>query len=642
MKIDFHFDFETRSHADLRKVGSVKYATHPTTEATLLTWAFGRSGTVKAWKIGQPIPQEIIKVAQSPGLYNMIAHNILFDYLIWTVVYSKLIPTMKRPSINDLTDNMAHTCHFRCGASLDNSAKILGLPYSKDKDGRRIMLKQCKPNSRTGEYPVLTEEEQAKFTHYGKVDTRLLRDVYYLTPPLPAPERYTWEWTFRRNLQGVRADVPLIMKMNEILDSEKPKLIKEFEWRTGGIKIGSTKCKEFFKPHYPYIENMQADTIRTMMADKNPAIPTHVRRALEIKDLAGSTSLAKIPNMVRRLHAGRIYELLAYHYAQTKRWAGRGVQVQNFPRPIEKADSMDFDMNIPDLAGLVESRRATLKDPLGFIKNLLRRIWIPADGNEFYCGDWSKIEPTVLFWLVGLGSVPAKWYEDMAATIYGVDISEIGPESEERTLGKCTNLGCGYGMGHVKFRDDTFKKSGLLITEELAKRAVYAYRNKYAQVTTFWKELEWAYKAALRGTTTQLCQGRVHVMPMDRCPKPNTRGIQVRLPSGGMLYYHDVQLSGDGLTYISDEQVGVTRKKLYGGLLCEHIVSSTARDILVPSLYRLEEAGFEVLTVVHDEIWGEDRPGRGEEFERLMCINPEWCRDMRITAESKNGVRYLK
>ena len=65
--IDFFFDFETRSMADLKQVGSVVYANHPTTEPTLLTWAFGRNGEVKSWRKGQRIPDEILVVALNPG-----------------------------------------------------------------------------------------------------------------------------------------------------------------------------------------------------------------------------------------------------------------------------------------------------------------------------------------------------------------------------------------------------------------------------------------------------------------------------------------------------------------------------------------------------------------------------------------------
>jgi len=645
MMIDFHFDFETRSRADLKAVGSVKYAADPSTEATLLTWCFGRTGSIKYWKIDDPIPAEILDVAHNPDKYRFNAFNMGFDYLIWTLVFSKVVPGIIRPKIENLEDTMALTCHFRVGASLDAAARLMGLPYSKDKEGRRIMLKQCKPNLKN-EFPKLTDDEWKVFVHYGIIDTRILRDIYYSLPPLPAPERWAFEWTLRRNLRGIRIDSDLIDEMSDIIDVTLPRLVNEFDMLVGGkVKINSPKCKDFFKEYYPWIENMQADTVRDMLLSNLQVHPS-VRRALEIKDLAGSTSLAKIKCAVEQRYSDRIYNILSYHYAHTKRWAGRGIQIQNFPRVDDKKDDpIDFDLNVSDLTSTIRQRRHTLKDPLGFVKNLLRRIWIPDEGMAFYCGDFSRVEPSVLYWLLDLGDIPAKWYEEMAAEIYGKKVSEIAKDSEERTVGKSANLGCGYGMGPDKFRADTLKKTGIMLSEDMARQVVYTYRRKNSAIVNFWKETEWAFRRAILGDSTMLCNKRIHFMPM---PHPY-KGVQIRLPSGSYLFYHNAQIDTERtdkgireiLTYATDEGGIIGRSKLYGGLLTEHVVSSTARDILVPSMWRLENAGFDVLNVVHDEIWAQAEEGRDQEFKKLMITNPSWC-DMKIDADLKCGVRYLK
>lgn len=643
--IDFHFDFETRSRIDLKVSGAVRYATDSSTEATLLTWCFGRSGSIKVWRYGQDIPADLMDVVLNPDKYRFNAFNIAFDYLIWAMVFSKVAKGLVRPKISNLEDTMALTCHFRKGASLDAASRMMGLPYSKDKEGRRIMLKQCKPNA-TGEFVALTAEEWDKFAHYGMLDTKILRDIYYRVPPLPAPERWAWEWTLRRNLRGIRVDEVLVEEMDSIIQETMPKLIREFEILVGGkVKINSPKCKEYFKQYYPWIENMQADTVRDMLASDLQVHPV-VRRAVEIKELAGSTSLAKVKCAIEQKHAGRIYGILSYHYAHTKRWAGRGIQIQNFPRVDDKKlDTIDFELNTHDLVLAVRQKRPDLKDPLGFVKNLLRRIWIPDEGQTFYCGDFARVEPSVLYWLLGMGDIPSKWYEEMAAEIYNVSVSEIAKDSEERTVGKSANLGCGYGMGPDKFKSDTLKKTGITLSEEMARQVVYTYRRKNKPIVDFWKETEWAFRRAILKESSILCNGKVHVMPMQ---SPH-RGVQIRLPSGSYLYYHSAQIEVESsergpreiLTYATDENGILGRSKLYGGLLTEHIVSSSARDILVPAMWRLENAGFDVLNVVHDEIWAQAQNGRDQEFKKLMCINPSWC-DMKIDADLKCGVRYLK
>jgi DNA polymerase bacteriophage-type len=200
--LEFFFDFETRSRSDLRKVGAVKYALDPSTEATLITWAIA-DGPVKAWRYGQPIPHEIIDVARNPDNYKFIAHNVEFDYLIWTKVFcKKQIATMNpfpKPKIENLDCTKAIGQRFCAGSALNDLAKILKLPQTKDADGRKIMLKQCKPKTvgkEKGQFPKLTDAEWDKFEYYGIIDTVLLRQCYRVLPRLSGLERWSWEWTF--------------------------------------------------------------------------------------------------------------------------------------------------------------------------------------------------------------------------------------------------------------------------------------------------------------------------------------------------------------------------------------------------------------------------------------------------------------
>jgi DNA polymerase len=360
---------------------------------------------------------------------------------------------------------------------------------------------------------------------------------------------------------------------------------------------------------------------------------------------------------------GRIYGILAYHFTQTKRWAGRGIQIQNFPRvDNSKADKLNFDMDTVDLTSIVHEMRPGLKDPIGFVKNLLRRIWIPSPGKTFYCGDWAKVEPTVLFWLVGLGDIPKKWYEEMAAEIYGMSLADIGKDSEERQVGKTANLSCGYGSGWKSFKEKLYIDTGITLTDEMAKQVVWAYRNKYKEVSQFWTDLQAGFRKAIYGETSALCDGKVHIMPMQHPWK----GVQIRLPSGSYLYYHGakeslqeyeeevttvtmgvpstfkVKKTRQALSYLADQGQGrIAYDYVYGGLLAENVCSAIGRDLIVPSIWRLEGAGFEVLGSIHDELWGEAEEGRDKEFTQLMCVNPSWC-DMKIEADLKVGRRYLK
>lgn len=668
-RTDFAFDLESRCHLDLPTVGPVNYWTHHSAEVTRITWKFGRTGAVKIWRplapFNEPMPPELADVARRPESYNFIAWNILFDYLGWICWMLPHVQGGKRPDIKSLNDAMALSCHFRTGASLEAASAMLRLPINKDPVGRAIMLKQCKPNSRTGKYPTLTEQEEAHFDRYSIIDTRILADVWYILPPLPESERYAWEWTFRRNLEGIRIDESLVRELSAIVEASMPPLEKEFAHLTGGLKINShEKVRDWFKQFYPHITSMAADVIRDLLIDTRP-VPPYVRRALEIKDLAGSSSIAKLKKAAFLVYCGRIYELLAYHHAGTKRWAGRGIQMQNFPRVRKRPDPLNFSLNVEDLAATVYVLRPGLKDPIGFVKNLLRRLWLPDEGEVFYCGDFAKVEPAVLFWLCGLGPIPKMWYEKMAAAIYNKRPEDIEDGSQERTIGKIANLSCQYGTGGEGYRKALHKDTGIVISPEEGDRVVKTYRQENPEIVKFWRELENAFRLALYGQVSALCGGRVHFLPLN-LTNPGHKGVAVRLPSGSYLYYHGaeevvetfkeevvelrfgvpvktiIEKTKKVLRYRADLGGGkVGHKYVYGGKLCENVVSATARDVIVPATWQLENAGFKILGLVHDEIWGSSYPGRDEEFTRLMCINPSWC-DMEISSDLKVGVRYLK
>jgi len=664
-KIPFIFDFETRSALDLTEVGAVKYCLHPSTGVTYISYCFSEHDRMKEWSpfLGTPVPAELVDVANNPDKYLLIAHNVEFDYLVYSQVWRKLFVSFMRPSISSVHDNMSVSNYFRLGSSLEANAGMLNIPLRKHEEGRKVMKLLMRPD-KGGRFPVPTPQQYKDFAMYGKGDTEMLRQAHFRMPHLPAFERWVWEWTFKTNLTGVRVDVPLIKLLKSIVDQNRPAKEQRFMQITGCGVNSHVKVKAFFKQYYPFIEDMRKETVEELLLDETP-VPSYVREALDIKFLIGSTAISKIEKALDIVVGDRIYGLFDYAKAQTKRFAGKGIQPQNFPRfDTDRLDNLDhIDFNVEDLVSVVAPMIPTLKDPIGFAKNLLRRIWLPEPGKEFLSGDFSKIEPTMLFWLLDMGPIPDRWYEELAADLYGIPLDQIGKDSEERQVGKAGQLSCGYGAGDKSFRVKTLNDTGILLTEEMAKKVIFTYRNKYPQVVQFWSDLEDAFGAAINGRVTKLCRGRITVMPMAH----PWRGVMIVLPNGSKLYYHGatqqmvkstrtfytieegrkvkkVEESRKlAYTYLEVDSKGNTRPKtVYGGLLCENVVSATGREVMTPAMWRLEQAGFTVCGTVHDELWGIAEPGRAKEFEHIMSIVPDWCHDAVIKTEVKGGVRYLK
>jgi len=665
----FYYDFETRSRTDLIKHGAVRYASCPSTQVTAISWCID-NGPLKGWDIwdGTNIPEEIKYIAAHPEEYLSIAHNMEFDYLIWTLVFANKFAEYKRPQIKNLHDNMAVSNYFRLGSTLEANARMLNLPLVKDKKGKSVMMYTCKPNPKGEFMAPKTAEDYAAFKRYYLGDTDILRKASRLMPMLPPKERALWEWTFKRNLTGVKVDMDLINAFDNIIQEKLPPIERRFKEITGCTPSSSARMLEFFKNFYPWIVDFRKDTLEQLLMDETP-VPEEVREALEIKFLLGGVALTKVQTAKNISHNGRIFQLFDYAKAQNKRFAGRGIQPQNFPRFDKKRrDKLELDLDSPMLAHNLLSVYPTLTDPLGAVKNLLRRIWMADDNKLFVAGDFSKIEPTVLFWLLNMGEIPGKWYEEMASSIYGTALELIGKESDERQVGKTAQLSCGYGAGAKAFRVKTFTDTGILLTPEMANKTVNTYRNKYPAVVRMWDEVEKAFHLSSNYfTTTYLFDNRVVIEPM---PKP-WRGVMIRLPSGSKLYYHntstrqvtfkkkvtDLDSLGNKIireiletklqmTYIKPLSNGtLLPTSVYGGLLVENIVSAIAREVMVDAMLRLEENNFPILGTVHDEAWGLlDSAEQEDEFKRVMSVTPEWAQGLVIKTDigEGSGPRYGK
>src|SRR6185295_10860545 len=75
-----HRDVETRSRADLRKVGPAKYAADKTTEVLCVAYAVDH-GPVQLWRPGDPVPPEFVEAAADPT-WAVCAHGDAFESAI--------------------------------------------------------------------------------------------------------------------------------------------------------------------------------------------------------------------------------------------------------------------------------------------------------------------------------------------------------------------------------------------------------------------------------------------------------------------------------------------------------------------------------------------------------------------------------
>lgn len=207
-------------------------------------------------------------------------------------------------------------------------------------------------------------------------------------------------------------------------------------------------------------------------------------------------------------------------------------------------------------------------------------------------------------------------------------------------------LGSGYQMGWWKFRETCLVQAGVLLKPEEADHAIQTYRETFPMIPALWKDLQRAAIEAVRtpGSVAVAAGGRIRF-------KMETHWLRMRLPSGRFIWYNKPliekgKFDTDVITYMSVNPK--TRKwertHTYGGRLTENATQGLCRDLLCEATKRLEDEGYNPVTLVHDEIIAEPERGHGSigEMCELMSIVPPWAAGFALSAKGARGIRYQK
>src|SRR6516162_2536075 len=167
---DVYWDIETSSQCKLKDCGAHNYAVDPSTSVLVVCYAVGQ-GEVQVWKPGDPVPAPFA----GPARYRFISDNWTFENLILTHV---LIPQHGFVPIpieqQDCAQRRALANAFP--AELGLRCKALDLPYGKDPEARRAMLRL----SRLYQYknPAARERDLKLLLERCKTDVESTRACY--------------------------------------------------------------------------------------------------------------------------------------------------------------------------------------------------------------------------------------------------------------------------------------------------------------------------------------------------------------------------------------------------------------------------------------------------------------------------------
>jgi DNA polymerase len=677
-------DYETRSRVELRKTGTFRYATDPSTEVMCLAWKYEGDPTKYLWhkaypnarindhhfvvvdtpegpkkrrrkrktepvgllpyidglpEVGRGELEELIDAIASGRITEVEAHNAMFERVITDHVMKRQVPDFKIPAAV-WRCSAAKAASFALPRDLKGGAKALGLAEQKDAGGKALITKLCSPNDK-GVYCEDVESLLA-FFEYCRQDVATEEELSSNLRPLPPIELATWQLDQNINLRGVMFDRALCVRALAIAGVEQERADIAVRAETNGAVETMGQRDELLKwlqgQGYP-ADNLQGDVIDDILGSGRWDLKPAVRSILMMRRSVGRTSTKKYESILAGLCADdRARDLLSYYGANTGRWAGRRVQPHNFPRgtitgQIETlvADIMKYD---------VETLQVLYGDPMELLASSLRGTIIAPPGRVLNVADYAAVEARVTAWIAGQLDMLDVFlsgkdvYKVMAAAIFQVPLEAV--TKEMRQLGKAAILGLGFQMGAKKFVATCADQYGVTVTESFAEGVVKAYRQKNDKIVTLWSDMnECAIEAIRRGPGAPAVEkGKVAWAQRGRF-------LHVKLPSGRMLSYCDPFVEqklvegtrSDGTTYsfmapsirfmgLDSQTHQWARTHTYGGSLVENIVQATARDLMRDAMLRLEASGtYETVLTVHDELVAESDEDKGSVYEFEQLVS---------------------
>ena len=653
-------DAETRSRLDVTEVGASRYCRHPSTIVLCLGYKLPGCER-KLWTPDDPVPQDLFDAIAAGVL--IYAHNTMFEWCLWNFI---LEARMGWPAIpkSQWRDSMAQANAVGLPSSLEEGLPAAGGIHEKNMEGRRIMLKLTKPrkHSKHDKRDWFDDPEDfAKLYEYCLDDVEGEDELIDRTWALNPQELEIWQFDQTVNMRGTHCDRTAVLAALDLIEIIMEENEAELELITGGeIQTAGQRDKilAFIADLGFAMPDMTADTVERAIPrlKKIDTLASRtVLRILEIRQENGKSSTKKFIAMLNRMDDdNRIRGYLQYCGAyRTGRWAGRGIQPQNFPRG-------EFAKRAPEIVELILARdieglRREFGNPMSAISTAVRGMMVAAPGCEFICADFNAIEARGVFWLaddaVGLdvfnsGRDP---YKDMASAIFSVPYEKIN--DDQRFVGKQAILGLGYRMGWKKFMAQC-ESYGQPITEELAKQVVNTYRARYWRVVEFWDECEKAAVAAINNPDmryrVKLHHGYVEYFM-------HGTYLMCKLPSGRCIGYPEAELR-EVMTPWGQPKMAVTymghnsytnqweRLSTHGGTLVENICQAVCRDMLAMAMLRLEKAFYPIVLHIHDECVSEVIEGTAdlETYCRIMEIIESWARGFPVKAEGWIGYRYKK
>jgi DNA polymerase len=657
-----YWDIETYCDLSLTEHGAYLYAKHPSARPLVLCYAID-DGDVQTWRPDDPPPAIFLEAANRPDDFWLVSDNWTFENLILEHV---LIPRYGFRPLPLERQDCAQRLALANGypAELGLRCDALGLPYKKDPEARKAMLRITRPKTaKSRRKAENTEQYQTDLTlviERCKHDVEATRACYN-TPQLKrlsAEERQVLLVDAGINRRGVRANIPFLTAAREMTVRERNSINARLDELTCGAISSVDQVARIVQAVNARGHHLTSLAKRSVAAALAHHPDSYVQELLTLRQQGAFASVRKFKTFLNFADPAdhRVRDTLRIFGSATGRWSSLKPQLQNLKRN---------DAELP--AFLVDAITAGNRDalarfgnPLTLMGELSRAALCAAPGNVLISADLSAIESRILAWFAS-----EQWKLDTYTTFDRTGDKTLEPyrvvahrmlrkttpigeiTAAERQMGKAADLGLGFGGSIGAWRKisqhdpRTDPEIGVIVRQ---------WRDAHPQITQFWKQLARAIRVAIRVPGQP-----VLVAPAPRPPITATfvdRALTLTLPSGRAITYPQPRLApnrkfedADPDVEFMDNAKGQWRTaRGWFGTFVENVVQGCARDLLAAALMRFEARGLQVVHHAHDEVTIEVPEGSISEPEVLAILlePPAWATGLPLNGKVRSGSTYLE
>ena len=537
----------------------------------------------------------------------VLAHNTMFDGAILSWLFGV------KPKLWADTLCMARALH---GVEVGGSLAALAERYGLGQKGTEVIQAKGKRRidftstelARYGDYCINDVEITYKLFHilgngYPKKELRIIDTTLrmFFEPTLVLDKALLEEHLKKQEIQKEDLLAACGVSKDDLMSN--PKFAQALELL--GVSPPMKTSPATGKPTFAFSKTDKGLT--ELLDHEDFRVQTLVSARLGVKSTLEETRTQRFIDIAGR---GSLPVPIRYYAAHTGRFGGDDkINMQNLPSRGPNAKTL---------------KRAVMAPP-GF-------VLVDADS--------SQIEARVLAWLAGQNDVVETFaqgkdvYKKMASAIYGVPEHEV--TKQQRFVGKTAVLGCGYGLGAIKFKMALENSDPpMSINIEEARRIIEVYRTENNDIVRLWRQAQYMLTCMLRDEPVTLGREGVLTVLHDK--------QAIRLPSGLLMRY-------DGLSAVEEngilQYMYSTRKgmvKIYGGKVVENVCQAIARCIIAEQMLKVAKK-YRVVMTVHDAITCVVPEDQAEEATAYVieCMRwvPDWAQGLPVNCEVSYSLRY--